>query len=385
MSQAANPTQESTQEDTRKASKTAQTPRNPAASVLLPALFFLLLAAGALFGGWLWQQLSQLAAQESLKTAQLEQIQSQLKQSHMELKALQERLAVLPDTRSQLDTQQNLIKQLTKSQSVLESRLQAKQQQLSEHLATMRDQHGWQLSEALYQMRLASLRLEVVQDSKSAQLLLKNADELLTQQQDPATFSTRKLLAKTLRELDKLAQFDRNALYLKLAALRTEAAELTLSAPSFTQTNSVLQEDDNPSYWHKWREALANYARIDFEASEQRIRPLLAGQSLSQARLAMVLALEQAQWAVLHGQQTAYNQALDQADEVLIQVFNPQDSATQSLQNALNKLRNLEIAPAMPDLSALLASMQGYIRQRQQSENQTLEAAETSETLENAQ
>ena len=66
----------------------------------------------------------------------------------------------------------------------------------------------------------------------------------------------------------------------------------------------------------QWWEKLSRYFRIDFNA-DKNIRPLLAGQSLTQVRLALSLALEQAQWAALNGEAAVYSRALAEARSVL--------------------------------------------------------------------
>jgi len=335
------------------------------ALLLIQGVFLLLLALSGFFGWQLWQQYGLLSERENQQTTHLAALQSKLDDSRRELAAVQSRLAALPDTHQQFNQQQSLLEQLAQRQD----RLQDGQQQLKTQLAGISGQHHWQLGEALYQMRLAQLRLAVMQDVGSARLLLKNADELLVAQQDAASLATRKALAEVLQQLEQLSRLDRNALYLKLAALRTQAGSLSRSLPRFATDEVPTPSAEEQSWWQQWRESLSHYVRIDFDSAAQDIRPLLAGQSLNEARLALTLSLEQAQWAVLHGQQAVYLQALKQADDLLRLAFNPQDAATQSLQSAISALQSQPVAPNMPDLAPLLAAMQSYMQKRQQAEN----------------
>jgi len=354
-----------------KAQDAEPAPTPQSRSLALPALllvqgvFLLLLALGGFFGWQLWQQYRALIEHESQQKTALSALQTQLEGSRLELVALQNALAALPDAREQHAQQQSLLEQLKQSQTAL----QDEQQQLKARLSDINGSHSWQLNEALYQMQLASLRLSVMQDAGSARSLLKNADELLIAQQDPASLATRKALAEVLQQLEAAARLDRDALYLKLAALRSQASTLSRSLPRFAAAEVAERGTEEQSWWQQWREALSHYVRIDFEASGQDIRPLLAGQSLNEARLALTLNLEQAQWAVLHGQQAVYSQALKQADELLLLAFNPQDSGTQSLQSAISTLQSRVVAPSMPDLAPLLTAMQSYMQKRQQAQN----------------
>jgi len=362
----------STEEQPQESSPTTQQrlPTLPALLVV-QGVFLLLLGLGGFFGWQLWQQYGLLSEREGQQKIYLGALQVQLEDSRRELNALQSRLSALPDAHEQLNQQKNQLEQFQQSQQALQKTLQDEQQQLKERLAQLRGQQVWQLNEALYQMRLAQLRLEVMQDVDSALLLLKNADELLAALQDPAALITRKRLAEALQPLAALSQQDRSAQYLKLAALRSEAATLNNALPTFAPDEITAKADNEPpSYWQQWRETLAHYVRIDFDSTAQDIRPLLAGQSLAQARLALILALEQAQWGLLHGEQAVYQQALKQAGEVLTLAFNPQAPSTQSLQTHLAELAAQPVATPMPDLAPLLSSMQTYMRQRQQAEMQ---------------
>jgi len=363
---------------------TPEKPRPSAlpALLLVQCLFLLVLVTGAFFGWQLWQQYGLLSERETQQKTYLAALQDQLEDSRRELHILLNR----PDTSSlqgRINDQQKQLEQLEQSQKALQQAQQNEQQQLKQHIANIGAQHRWQLNEAFYQMRLAHLRLSVMQDVDSARLLLKNADELLMAQQDPASLATRKQLAEALQQLQILSQLDRSALYLKLAALRSEAEKLSQALPTFTPSALVAKNEGQASFWDKWRETMAHYVRIDFDASAETIRPLLAGQQLAQARLALTLALEQAQWAVLHGEQAVYQQALKQAGQVLLLTFNPQQGAVQSLQTALNELAAQPATPAMPDLAPLLAAMQLYLQQHQQAEagaTQPASAAATAET-----
>ena len=82
-------------------------------------------------------------------------------------------------------------------------------------------------------------------------------------------------------------------------------------APEFVPgqgQQAQVASGDGAGRWAQWWEQITRYVRIDFNASE-RVQPLLAGQSLTQVRLALGLALEQAQWAALNGATEVYQQA----------------------------------------------------------------------------
>jgi uroporphyrin-3 C-methyltransferase len=196
----------------------------------------------------------------------------------------------------------------------LVTQLQGDQQRLSQRLETVlgASRKDWRLAEAEHLLRLASLRLSALQDINSAQALVQGADEILREQDDPGAFAAREQLAKSLAALHSVDQPDRTGLFLQLAALRDQAAQLNALAPEYKDKGESLfglTDGSEDSYWAQWWDKISQYIRIDFHA-DKNIRPLLAGQSLTQVRLALSLALEQAQWAALNGEAEVYAKAV---------------------------------------------------------------------------
>ena len=178
----------------------------------------------------------------------------------------------------------------------------------------------WRLAEAEHLLRLASLRLTALQEINSAKALVQAADQILLEQDDPAAFAARAELAKSLEALRSLQQPDRTGLFLQLGALREQVAQLNPHVPAFVDNGGVLAslaaEGDGSSRWAQWLERLSHYFRIDFSAAQD-IRPVLSGQSLAQVRLALTLALQQAQWGALNGDGAVYQKSLQQREKLL--------------------------------------------------------------------
>lgn len=322
----------------------------------LAILALLLGAAGVAVGGWSVWQLRAVQAGHQQQSSQLQDIGAQtqvLKQSEQQLSA---RLAQLPPA-EELEDRRRLMTQL-----------QGDQQRLSQRVETVlgASRKDWRLAEAEHLLRLASLRLSALQDINSAQALVQGADEILREQDDPAAFGAREQLAKSLAALGSVDQPDRTGLFLQLAALRDQATQLNALAPEYKdQGESLLGLTDGKedSYWAKWWEKISRYIRIDFHA-DKNIRPLLAGQSLTQVRLALSLALEQAQWAALNGQAQVYTQALTEAHSVLNANFNQDNPQSKMLGERLDELVKKPVSVITPDLTQSLSAVQAYLEQR---------------------
>lgn len=216
-------------------------------------------------------------------------------------------------------------------------------------------------------MRLASLRLSALQDISSAQALVQGADEILREQNDPGSFAAREQLAKSLAALRSTEQPDRTGLFLQLGALRDQVAELTELAPEYRDRGDSLlgltADGDGASRWAQWWDQISRYIRIDFNA-DKNVRPLLAGQSLTQVRLALSLALEQAQWAALNGQAPVYTQALVEARDVLKGNFNQDNPQSKLMLERVSELSKQPVTVQTPDLAKTLGAVQAYLERR---------------------
>jgi uroporphyrin-3 C-methyltransferase len=331
-------------------------PSSRRASNGLAILALLLGAAGVAVGGWSVWQLRAVQAGHQQQSAQLEDITAQtqiLKQSEQQLQA---RLAQLPPA-AELEDRRRLVTQL-----------QGDQQRLSQRLETVlgASRKDWRLAEAEHLLRLASLRLSALQDINSAQALVQGADEILREQDDPGAFAAREQLAKSLAALRSVDQPDRTGLFLQLAALREQAAQLNALAPEYKDKGESLlglTDGSEDSYWATWWEKISQYIRLDFHA-DKNIRPLLAGQSLTQVRLALSLALEQAQWAALNGEAAVYSKAVTEARSVLDANFNQDNPQSKVLGERLDELAKQPVSVITPDLTQSLGAVQAYLEQR---------------------
>lgn len=350
----------------------ADLPSTPAPSAAKPAargnglalLALLVAAAGAGAGGWGLWQLQGLEAREQQQLSQLQEARNDALRLAQAGDKLEQRLDQLPSV-EELDTRRRLLTQLQGDQQLLNQRLET---------VLGASRQDWRLAEAEHLLRLASLRLSALQDINSATALVQAADEILHEQDDPAAFAAREQLAKSLQALRSTANPDRTGLFLQLGALREQVAQLNAQAPTFSGEGGVLRElahegAAEPQWWQRALQTLSEYFRIDFNA-DRNIRPMLAGQSLTQVRLALSLALEQAQWGALHGQRAVYRQALQQARDVLDAHFDVDNPNSRALRARIDELAEQPIAVTPPDLTPALNAVQAYLQAKQTARSQ---------------
>lgn len=315
-------------------------------------------AIGVGVGGWSAWQLRALQSDAQQQAVQLEQARSQSAALSQRTESLNGRFEQLPSVQ-ELEERRRLVAQLQGDQQLLNQRLET---------VLGASRQDWRLAEAEHLLRLASLRLSALQDTNSATALVQAADEILRDQDDPAAFAAREQLAKSLEALRATDNPDRTGLFLQLGALRDQATQLNSLNPKFVADGGVLGEiaaqSEPGTWWGRSLQTLSEYFRLDFNA-DQNVRPLLAGQSLTQVRLALSLALEQAQWAALHGETQVYRQALQQAGEVLDANFNRDNPDSRALRTRVAELVDKPIEVEVPELTDSLDAVQAYIEHKQ--------------------
>ena len=337
------------------AQKPVTTPERRGNGLAVVAL--LLGAAGVAVVGWGVWQVRHLQTNTEQQLGEVQALAAQTLSIKQTEQVLLTRLNQLPSA-SELDNQRQLVVQL-----------QGDQQRLNQRLETVlgASRKDWRLAEAEHLLRLASLRLSALQDISSAQALVQGADDILREQNDPGSFAAREQLAKSLTALRSVEQPDRTGLFLKLGALRDQVADLNALAPQYKDAGDSLlgltADGDGASRWAQWWDEISHYIRIDFNA-DKNVRPLLAGQSLTQVRLALSLALEQAQWAALNGQEAVYAQALAQAQEVLKGNFNPDNTQSKKILEQVIELSKQPVTVKTPDLAGTLSAVQAYLERR---------------------
>jgi len=324
----------------------------------LVILALLLGAAGVAAGGWGIWQVRNLQANNQQQLGQLQALGDQAQTLKLSEQRLTAQLEQLPAA-EELESRRRLVAQL-----------QGDQQRLSQRLETVlgASRKDWRLAEAEHLLRLASLRLSALQDISSAQALVQGADEILREQNDPASFAAREQLAKSLAALRSTEQPDRTGLFLQLGALAPEYQNRGDSLSGLTS------DGDGASRWTQWWDEISRYIRIDFNADKS-IRPLLAGQSLTQVRLALSLALEQAQWAALNGQAPVYTQALAEARDVLKSSFSQDNPQSKVMLERVAELSKQPVTVTTPDLTTTLGTVQAYLERRSLSAEESLKTS----------
>lgn len=327
----------------------------PAKGAALATLALLVALGAAGFSGWQWfneearAQRKAPAAPAPDLSAELQPLQQQQQADSQRLQQLERELATLPRADALEDTR-SALRKMQASQQAFTLRFES---------AFGNTRQDWRLAEAEHLLRMASLRLSALQDLNSARHLIEAADQILMEQDDPAAYAARDTLAKALADIRALPTLDRAGLFMRLGALQGQVGQLEQLLPAF----DTQVAKDSSIDWSRWLDKASSYIRIDLN-SDEKIQPLLASQEVTHIRLALGLALEQAQWAALNGEQEVYQQAVQQALALLEHYFAADHTAASALRSQLQELADAKVSLQMPDINPALVALQAYIQER---------------------
>ncbi|MBQ0833369.1 uroporphyrinogen-III C-methyltransferase [Marinobacter sp.] len=302
---------------------------------------------------WNWQQWTgQQASLQSLKslqqdTAQLEKLYGDRgSQQGQRLQSLEEKLT---SQRELIATQQRQIDH--NARELLE--------------AGNRTRTDWLLAEAEYLLRIANQRLLIEKDIRGALSALQATDEVLKESDDIGVYPVRQQLAREILALKGITGVDRTGLYLTLEAAidsvhqLTDQALISEQAPGFvsnSQSNGAPPAGGEPSMlaqaWRKFKTTLMQVVVV--RRLDESVKPLLSPDQSAYARLNLQLMLEEAEMAVLRGNQTLYERALSKAQAAVEDWYDASNPRVSALSNTLTKLATNNVAPDLPDISKSL-------------------------------
>lgn len=229
----------------------------------------------------------------------------------------------------------------------------------------------WKLAEVIYLLRMADYRLLMENDNLNALALAVSADEVLASLDQTGMQQIRKLLAEDIAVLRLAGRVDREGIYMRLAALANQIdavpfvqplgdvseAEVT-EEPAQEKTLSERTRDFFRSILHK----LSAYVRVRDHGKS--INAILPPTEQIYLRQNLRLMLEQAQAALLRGEDGIYKDSLIKAQNWINQYYDLNAQAN-ILLDELKQLEQENIAPEYNNFENTRAALQEYIQRQQ--------------------
>lgn len=255
------------------------------------------------------------------------------------------------------------------SQSLNEVKAQLDGQQKALARFSPSDRHSWLLAEAGHLLRLANQRLVMAGDPVAAQALLNSADGVLRELDDPNLHPVRAAIAADVAALRAVGKVDVEGIYLRLAALIEQADKLVIFR--FPEPAQRPAPEAAENWEGRLRQGVtAAFSRLsDYVIIRRRDVPMqsmMDPQWESMVRQNLRMLLEQAQVALLSGNQMLYSASLQRAQQWAAQ-FRESDAAAAAIALEMGRLESLTIEIPQPDISRSQQALDDAIAQRLQS------------------
>ncbi len=233
------------------------------------------------------------------------------------------------------------------------------------------DRNSWLLSETDHLLRLANQRLVMARDPTASLALLQGADDVLREIDDPTLHTVRAAIAADMAALRAVPKIDVEGLYLRLSALVEQAGQLVI----FDMPRQPDRAKPVPA--EEWRGRLrqgyeAALARLSeyllIRRRDVPVQALMDPQWEGLVRRNLRMLLEQAQVALLSGNQALYTASLERAQHWVGQFLQSDEAAATALSAELTRMAGQTVVQTLPDVSRSLRAMEAAINQRAQSQ-----------------
>lgn len=349
-------------------------PKPTKKSRLLPIIAILLALITITLVSWssYQQHLIQKDWQE-LETGLNQQIKQQSAVNQSASQTAQSGLSAATDNQRMLVEQAQLIQQLRQSLTVTQERIR--------ELSGRRHQ-DWMLAEAEYLIKLAEYKISLEKDKLTAIGLLKTADEKILAIGDNSLIELRQAIAQDIANIQLVVAPDVGGIAVQLEAIVQQIPELNIIALEFEPLADKEQSSKDESEEFSWEKLYKNFLDdfVEVKDHSQPVQPLMTLEQRGNLNANIQMALQQAQIALLRGEQNLYETNVDKASNWIKDFFKLDEPAQQIL-GSLEELRQNRVNI---DLPKQLASKQAITAINQTRLYQWLQTPSANQTLDNA-
>jgi uroporphyrin-3 C-methyltransferase len=219
----------------------------------------------------------------------------------------------------------------------------------------------WLVHEAEYLVRVAARTLWLEKDATAAVGLLLDANDRITELNNPEVLPVRQLIHQDIATIKALPVLETEEVILSLIALGEQVQGLpliTLSVPQEDEHNKNFELSDDISQWREniqktWNRFLDTFVVVHSRMGD--LEPILPADQRKNLKENLSLKLQIAQWAASKGKETLYVKSLNDVQAWLLQYFNMEDSKSTSFNETIDSLKDKQIDV---DVSNKLVSLQ---------------------------
>lgn len=330
-------------------------------STLWLSVFLLLIIGGLLAGGYyLWKE--QITKIELLHKY-VEKIETQLGIKNDTVEVFKENLAKLASEERSYDV-------------ILNDRLRMLEDDLArvgKSVRAMQDNmssQNWLLTEVEYLIKMASQRILIKEDVAGALRLLRRAEELIRQMpgEDQGLVDVRLAISKDIASMEIYREVDVPGTYAELVAVGELIEQLPLITTEIPDVAAGDEAVSQPSMLSEINQAFAGYITIRRHDTDE-LRALLSPEQRINLRDSIRLSLEQAQTALLRGEQRIYDESLSRTRRWVLQYFVADHFRTQQALRRIDDLIKVRVGQDLPDIAQSQQEIKRYLTDRMRQQN----------------
>ena len=317
-----------------------------------------------------WYATDDSAAAETL--ARIQALDQRLDATNSTLTALESQSAAV--THPDFGADITAVRRDLEEQLGLQSSLPARMTSLENSVAALAGisagaRETFLLAEAEYYLQIANAQLQLASNPHLAALALGMADERVTQISDPGLTAVRSAIADELTALELMQKPDIEGATLTLGSLARVAEYLPLAG---TESTEAAQEEENAEQsnidraWGSVKDAMSGLVKVT--PPDQAQRALVSPDAEYFLRNNIALQLQSARLALLRGEQTIFEQTLDDTSALLNTYFDVDSEQVISAQQTISEIRNDVFTTSMPDISASLRTLRQFRTLRETNE-----------------
>ncbi|HZD53006.1 MAG TPA: uroporphyrinogen-III C-methyltransferase [Woeseiaceae bacterium] len=367
------------------AAETAPTPsvRKPsfaAALASLALLFALAAAAGVGYLAWTGRNEGEAAASNRAAIGALTDDLDNTRETTEDLRGrIGELDSANEDQGGRIDGLDDRLDRFTAEHESIPGRLAGLERTVSSLAGISSDtRDAWLLAEAEYYMQIANAELELAGNPDRALNALEFADERIRELADPALTEVRRALAGELRALESMEKPDLAGLSMTLASLakNVESMPLRQDAIRRAERRPTPSADGAGALDRAIASVRSAFSHmVSVRRTDEAIKPLLPPEAEYFLRANLALELQSARLALLRGEQTIYEQSLNEASAWLRRYYDADSRAVRSALESLATARDADWTAAPPDISTSLRRLREY-RERREAESRKAPAGE---------
>lgn len=211
------------------------------------------------------------------------------------------------------------------------------------------------LAQVSYLLQLANLHLNLSHDSDTAIKLMKMAQSLLNNLPSPTLLTLKKTISNDINALENAPRINVTALVLSLHTLDSKIQALTIipknPIPSKLKAEPVNSSNEESRWYNKILQLLSGFKDlISISHVQEPVTPLLSSKQTRYLKENIQIKINQAEWAILHNNETLYQINLADILKWLRQYFSGRDDVKPILKS-IEDLSKININPKLPNIS----------------------------------